>query len=130
MKILVIDGEYLVRYTLARILRSARYEVVTAADGERGMAMFRSAAPDVVITGSIMPGQDGCATIRQMRGERPDTKIIAISGGGQISDSYLLAIASNLGADDVIRKPFDADDLLSRVRQARALSDPGGGVAV
>jgi DNA-binding response OmpR family regulator len=129
MKILVIDDEYLVRYTLARILRSNGYEVVTAADGERGMAAFRSAAPDVVITDIIMPEQEGFATIRQMRGERPDAKIIAMSGDAQIGSLDLLAIARKLGADDAMRKPFDADELLSRVRQLHALPGLGGGVA-
>jgi DNA-binding response OmpR family regulator len=129
MKILVIDDEYLVRYTLARILRRNGYEVVTAADGERGMAVFRNVAPDVVITDIFMPEQEGFATIRQLRSERPDAKIIAISGPGQIGNSDVLAIARRLGANDVIRKPVDADELLSRVRQLRALAGPGGGVA-
>jgi DNA-binding response OmpR family regulator len=81
-----------------------------------------------VIT-DIMPEQEGFATIRQMRGERPDAKIIAMSGHAQIGHSDLLAIARKLGADDAIGKPLDADDLLSRVRQLHALPGPGGGVA-
>ena len=72
MKILVIDDDYLVRYTLARILQSQGYEVVTAADGESGMTLFRSAAPDLVITDIIMPEQEGIETIRQRRRELPD----------------------------------------------------------
>jgi len=81
MKILVIDDEYLVRDTLARLLRAKGCEVVTAADGEHGMTVFRSAAPDLVITDILMPEQEGIQTIRLMRHERPDAKIIAISGG-------------------------------------------------
>lgn len=127
MKILVIDDEHLVRYTLARILRSKGYEVMTAADGVRGMAVFRSAAPDLVITDIIMPEQEGIETIRQMRSERPNAKIIAISG--HIGNFDVLAIARKLGADDVIRKPFDAAELLSRVGRQQGLPERDGGVA-
>jgi DNA-binding response OmpR family regulator len=131
MKILVIDDDYLVRYTLARILQSQGYEVVTAADGESGMTVFRSAAPDLVITDIIMPEQEGIQTIRQMRRERPDAKIIAISGGSRFGDLDVLEIAIKLGADDAISKPFDAAELLSRVRQLHPLPEelpgPDGG---
>jgi DNA-binding response OmpR family regulator len=133
MKILVIDDEYLVRYTLARLLRAKGYEVVTAADGERGMTVFRSAAPDLVITDIIMPEQEGIETIRLMRRERPDAKIIAISGGARFGDLDVLEIARKLGADDVIPKPFDAAELLSRISQLHPLPaklpGPDGGVA-
>ena len=133
MKILVIDDDYLVRYTLARLLRAKGYEVVTAADGERGMIEFRNAAPDLVITDIIMPEQEGIETIRLMRRERPDAKIIAISGGARIGDLDVLEIARKLGADDVIHKPFDAAELFSRVRQfhpvPEELPGPDGGAA-
>jgi DNA-binding response OmpR family regulator len=125
MKILVIDDDYFVRYTLARVLRGNNYEVVTAADGEQGMIVFRRTAPDLVITDIIMPNQEGIETIRLMRRERPDAKIIAISGGGRIGDLDVLEIAHKLGADDVIHKPFDAAELLGRVR--KFLATPGDG---
>jgi DNA-binding response OmpR family regulator len=134
MKILVIDDDYLVRFTLARLLRKKGYDVVTAADGERGMTVFRSTAPDLVITDIIMPEQEGIETIRLMRRDRPDAKIIAISGGARFGDLDVLEIARKLGADDVIHKPFDAAELLSRVRQLypmpRELPGPDGPVAV
>src|SRR5688572_20817471 len=105
MKILVIDDDNLMRYMLERILRSNGYEVVTAADGARGMAVFRSATPDLVITDILMPEQEGIETIRMMRRERPDAKIMAISGGTQLGDFDILSMAGKLGADDVMNKP-------------------------
>jgi DNA-binding response OmpR family regulator len=130
MKILLIDDDYSVRYTLARILRGNGYEVVTAADGEQGMKVFRGAVPDLVITDIIMPNREGIETIRLMRRERAGAKIIAISGGGLIGSLDVLEIAQKLGADEVIHKPFDAAELLSRVRKLQIVPGQGdGGVA-
>lgn len=129
MKILVIDDDYFVRYTLARILRANGYEVVTAADGELGMNVFRSTAPDLVITDIIMPNQEGIETIRLMRRERPDSKIIAISGGARIGNLDVLELAQKLGADEVIHKPFDAAELLGRVRKFLAAPAQDDGAA-
>jgi CheY-like chemotaxis protein len=113
MKILVIDDDHLVRYTLSKILSSNGYEVVTASDGRRGMAVLRAEHPDVVITDIIMPEQEGIDTIIQIRRERPATKIIAISGGGRIRNIDFLDMAQSLGASEVLAKPFEADELLS-----------------
>ena len=113
MKILVIDDDHLVRYALSRILLSNGYEVVTASDGRRGMAVLRTEHPDVVITDIIMPEQEGIDTIIQIRRERPAIKIIAISGGGRIRNVDFLEMAHSLGASEVIAKPFEANELLS-----------------
>ena len=113
MKILVIDDDHLVRYALSKILSSNGYEVVTASDGRRGMVVLRIEHPDVVITDIIMPEQEGIDTIIQIQRERPGVKIIAISGGGRIRNIDFLEMAQSLGADDVLAKPFEVDELLS-----------------
>jgi DNA-binding NtrC family response regulator len=113
MKILVIDDDHLVRYALSKILLSAGYQVVTASDGRRGMAVLRAEHPGAVITDIIMPEQEGIDTIIQIRRERPRVKIIAISGGGRIRNVDFLEMAQSLGASDVLAKPFEADELLN-----------------
>jgi len=114
-KILVINDDTIVRQSLTVILEYAGYKVVSAEDGKRGMAAFRSEHPDLVITDIIMPEQEGIQTITEIRGVKPDAKIIAISGGGRIGNTDFLKIARHLGAFDAIAKPFDPDDLLTRV---------------
>jgi DNA-binding NtrC family response regulator len=114
-KILVIDDDVIVRETIVQILEDGGYQVLSAEDGKRGMAAFRAERPDLVITDIIMPEQEGIQTITEIRGVKPDAKIIAISGGGRIGNTDFLKIARHLGAFDAIAKPFDPDDLLSRV---------------
>jgi DNA-binding NtrC family response regulator len=114
-KILVIDDDVIVRETIVQILEDGGYQVLSAEDGKRGMAAFRSERPDLVITDIIMPEQEGIQTITEIRAVKPDAKIIAISGGGRIGNTDFLKIARHLGAFDAIAKPFDPDDLLTRV---------------
>jgi DNA-binding NtrC family response regulator len=119
-KILVIDDDDGVRTTLDHLLRDAGYEIATAEDGLRGMAMFRSEQPDLVITDIIMPEQEGIQTIAAMRKARPDAKIIAISGSRSLGNTDFLKMARSLGAMDIVSKPFDADELLTIVKNCLA----------
>lgn len=114
-KILVIEDNAIVRNTVMRILESAGYHVITANDGLQGIGAFRRESPDLVISDIIMPEQEGIGTIRQIIGENPSAKIIAISGGGRIGNTDFLQIARKMGARDALPKPFDPDELLSRV---------------
>jgi CheY-like chemotaxis protein len=126
MKILVIDDDHLVRYTLLKILQRNGHEVVTASDGKRAMTIFRSEHPDVVITDIVMPEQEGAETIIMIRHERPEVRIIAISGGARTRNVDYLEMARALGADDVLRKPFEAEELLSRLARLDIQPSDGG----
>ena len=87
-----------------------------AANGRDGVELLRSYKPDIIITDIFMPEQDGIELIIQARRERPDTKIIAMSGRGRVGNTSFLDIADYLGADATIAKPFDAELLLRSVR--------------
>jgi DNA-binding response OmpR family regulator len=115
MKILLIDDDKLVLYTLSRLFRDTGDTVLTAENGAAGLALFRRERPDLVITDIVMPEQEGLATIIEMRRECPATKIIAISGGLRQRDYDVLAMASKLGADDIMGKPFEPQELLDRL---------------
>jgi len=114
-KILVIEDNPIVRSTVGRILQAGGYEVISANDGLQGVAAFRKEQPDLVVTDIIMPEQEGIETIRQILSDRPNAKIIAISGGGRIGNTDFLQIARKVGATEVLPKPFDPDDLLQLV---------------
>jgi CheY-like chemotaxis protein len=113
--VLVIDDDPMVRYTVLAILRRAGYEVHLAEDGLKGLKTFRSRRPDLVITDIVMPVKEGLDTIRLIREWRPDTKIIAFSGGSRLGNKDLLGQATQLGATRVILKPFEPQELLAAV---------------
>lgn len=125
--VLIIDDEAEVSHALRRVLERAGFTVTTSLAGAEGLAAFERAPTDVVITDIIMPKMHGIAVIKTIRAQRPQTRIIAISGGGNfgpleyqpdaITTSAYLAAATQSGADAVLTKPFDKSDLLETVQR-------------
>jgi DNA-binding response OmpR family regulator len=113
--ILLIDDDVMVRETVKQILMSGAHDVIIAQDGRKGMEIFRKSRFDLVITDIIMPEKDGIEVIAEMRSQRPDVKILAVSGGGRIGNTDFLQIAGKLGANAVIAKPFDPDEFAAKV---------------
>ncbi|MBI2978458.1 MAG: response regulator [Rhodospirillales bacterium] len=124
-RVLLIEDEELVRVSLRRVLEGQGHEVFEAADGEEGVAEFRSMAKvfkasDVVITDILMPVKDGHDTITEIKEITPNAKIIAISGGGNVNPKVFLDISSALGADRVLSKPFSTEEFLDAVNHCLA----------
>ena len=114
--VLIIDDDVIVRRSLEYLLHDAGIEAITASNGRDGMKLFRAHQPRVVVTDIIMPEQEGIETIRQIRREAPETKIIAISGGGRIGKSDFLRIAAMFGADITLAKPFEPKQFIDAIR--------------
>ncbi len=110
-KVLVIDDEDILRNMLVRMLEGGEFEVRSAENGTEGVAICRDWAPDVVLTDVFMPEQDGLETIRAVRKLRKDTKIIAMSGGGNMGEFDMLRIARMMGAIRTLTKPFTMAEL-------------------
>ena len=119
-RILVIDDEEPVRFTLRKILEHGNYEVTVAKDGVEGTALFTAQPFPLVITDIFMPEKDGLQTIIELKKDHPDTKVIAISGGGQMGLIQQLETARHLGADRVIAKPFAPEEVLDCVKECLA----------
>lgn len=120
-RILVIDDDETVRLSVRLALEDADHRVEEAADGLEGMNLFRNHPADLVITDIFMPEKEGLETIDEIKQVAPQTKIIAISGGGRMDPEDYLEIAMRVGADYSLLKPFDiqvlvnaVDDLLDR----------------
>lgn len=111
-RILLIDDDPMVRDTVHRVMRWHGFEVVVAQDGVRGMEALWQYNPVLVLTDIIMPHKQGISVLAEIKRERPDVKVVVISGGGGIGNTDCLDMAAKLGADATIAKPFDGDELL------------------
>lgn len=116
-KILIIDDEPYILLMLKKMLEKAGYEVDLASNGQQGMQIFEKDKVDLVITDIIMPDKEGLEIILEMKKQRPDLKIIAISGGGRISPESYLECAAHFGATKVFQKPFKQKELVSAVNE-------------
>lgn len=116
-KVLIIDDEPYILLMLKKMLEKAGYEVDMASNGKEGLDLFEKHAADLVITDIIMPDKEGLEIILEMKKQRPDLKIIAISGGGRISPESYLECAKHFGASRVFQKPFKQKELISAVNE-------------
>lgn len=114
-KILVVDDEALMRQVLRHTLESAGHVVAEAGDGVQALAVYRSFAPQLVVTDVIMPERDGIQTIGDLMRIEPGLPIIAISGGAMDSGDLFLTLARHLGACHTLAKPFGVDELIAAV---------------
>jgi CheY-like chemotaxis protein/predicted regulator of Ras-like GTPase activity (Roadblock/LC7/MglB family) len=113
-KVLVVDDSLSVRKVVQRALEAKRIEVLSAASGTEAMEQITREAPDLLVCDVIMPDMDGyqiCDFVKKhpALGKIP---VILISG---IVNSTVLERAAKVRSDDVMRKPFAADELLHRI---------------
>jgi DNA-binding response OmpR family regulator len=122
--ILVIDDDIDLRVIMQEALQAEGYEVSVAADGAQGIALQRKQPASLLITDIFMPNKEGIETIRDFRKEFPNVPIIAMSGGGRLKrrGSTLFA-AKEVGAETILRKPFEMSDLLRWVAAALNASE-------
>ena len=116
-KILVIDDDELIRSLLRNFLERDGYEVMEAENGKIGLKLVRENGADLVITDLIMPEKEGIETIRELRRDFSDVKIIAISGGGAIGPETYLQMAKSMGAHRVFEKPFNLQEMSEAIRE-------------
>jgi CheY-like chemotaxis protein len=125
--ILVVDDEPEVGEAIRRVLEQAGFTVAVANSVSEGLQMTQAQQPDIVVTDMIMPRTNGIELIKTLRSQFPRVRIIAISGGGSFGlQSYkpdaikthaYLAAAREAGAEEILTKPFDMNDLLAAVRR-------------
>jgi DNA-binding response OmpR family regulator len=122
--ILVIDDDRDLCFVMVEMLRAEGYKVSVANDGEQGIKLQRKQPASLLITDIFMPNKEGVETIRDFRREFPDVPIIAMSGGGRLKTHGGLLIAKELGAAEILRKPFEMNDLLRSVAAALNRLEP------
>jgi DNA-binding response OmpR family regulator len=116
-RILIIDDDETYRSLLKNRFEREGFETELAPEGNTGIKLFKQGNFDLVITDLIMPDKEGVETITELRRDYPQVKIIAMSGGGISAAESLLNTAQKLGANRVIVKPFEWDDMLHLARE-------------
>lgn len=117
-RILIIDDDLNTRELLKELLTAAGHEVVLAENGKRGVLLMNPSIAQparIIITDIFMPEKNGIQTIAELRGRFPEAGIIAISG--EVGPKSLLGTALRLGADKTVQKPFEAEEILSAVKE-------------
>ena len=123
VRVLVIDDDDLVRDTLGFMVESAGHSAIIAKSAEEGLLAMETGPADIVVTDMFMPDRNGIEFISELRRRFPQTRIIAISGGGQAGDVEILEAAQNAGATAVLQKPFgpeELDETIAHVLSAQA----------
>ena len=111
-KILVADDDQNIAELLKLYLEKEGYTVVLAADGMEANEKFAAENPDIVLLDIMMPKLDGWQVCRDIR-KKSNCPIIMITAKGETFDKVL---GLELGADDYIVKPFEAKEVVARIK--------------
>src|SRR5271167_1192530 len=122
-QVLIVDDEPNLRKILSAQLSRDGYDVLTAEDGEQGLAQLREHHIDLVITDLKMPRVDGMTLLKRALEEEPELPVVMITAHGTI-DTAVEALKR--GAFDFVTKPFDKDEVRQIVAKALKTRELGG----
>jgi two-component system cell cycle sensor histidine kinase/response regulator CckA len=114
-KILIVDDEARLRDSLKVLLSNAGYNVLAGCNGKEAIECLDNASFDIALLDMVMPDMNGHQIMDYIKGRYPDTRVIIMTGHASIES----AVESlKKGAYDYLRKPFDFEQLLTRVKNA------------
>ncbi len=113
-KILVVDDEKNIRFTLKKALSNAGYEVETAINGDDGIEKIQEREYPVILLDMKMPGMNGLKFLEEINNINYQTKIVMITG---YSDVETAVETMKMGAVDYLRKPFKPKEILEVVEK-------------
>lgn len=129
-KILIVDDDNNIAELISLYLTKECFETMIVNDGESALSTFETFMPNMVLLDLMLPGIDGYQVCRELR-SKYSTPIIMLSAKGEVFDKVL---GLELGADDYMEKPFDAKELVARVkavlRRYKALPDKASNPSV
>ena len=115
-KLLVIDDEEAFRQLLREVLEQDGHQVWEADNGAAGLDIIRRQALDLAIVDVVMPKKGGIELLMELQHEPSDLKIIIMSGKIDTDRDSFQLLLRQLGAPNILRKPFDLDELRSRIK--------------
>ncbi|WP_322796222.1 response regulator transcription factor [Tepidiforma sp.] len=119
-RVLVVEDEESLLFTLAHNLTREGYQVITASRGDDALRLAREKHPDLIVLDVMLPGLDGIQVCRSLRRDS-DVPIIMLTALGGEGDRVA---GLDTGADDYMAKPFGMRELMARVRALLRRSGP------
>ncbi len=119
-KVLIVEDEESLLFTLAHSMKREGYQVLTANRGDDGLKMAREQKPDLIVLDVMLPGIDGIQICRLLRRDS-DVPIIMLTALGGEGDRVA---GLDIGADDYMPKPFGMRELMARTRALLRRSRP------
>ena len=117
-RILLVDDVPAVRLSIRATLEAVGYQVLEASDGKEALSLLDSQVVDLIVTDLWMPNLDGVELLKCLRAANANIRVIAISGGDMRKPiDVSAALAPTWGADAVLYKPFDNDDLVAEIKR-------------
>jgi len=116
-RLLVADDSETVLLMLQRRLEMEGYEVVTATDGLEALERMKELAPtepDVILLDAMMPNMSGTEVLEELRGKGSTVPIVMISAHLDAQEPERMR---NLGATDIVPKPFEWEDLIGKIEE-------------
>lgn len=110
--ILVVEDEPALLDTLEYSLKRQGYEVLTAADGVKAVALARDQKPDLVVLDLMLPGMDGIEVCRTLRQDMQMPILMLTARADEIDK----VVGLEMGADDYVTKPFSMRELMARIK--------------
>lgn len=111
-KILIVDDDQNICELLRLYIEKEGYQSVIANDGEQAVKLFLQENPDLVLLDIMLPKMDGWQVCREIR-KTSECPIIMLTAKGEVFDKIL---GLELGADDYVVKPFEAKEVVARIR--------------
>lgn len=120
--VLVVDDEAMVRRLSVAMFKRFGFEVLSAESGAEALRIFREQGDRIglVVLDQVMPGMDGATVLRELRGIRPDVRVLLVSG---FSEHEVLACFKGMEPAGFLRKPYDMASLRSEL--SRVMDGPG-----
>jgi CheY-like chemotaxis protein len=116
LRVLVIDDEPGISRALSDAASDAGYDVRTAENGLTGLARAAASAPDVILLDLVMPMMNGWDFAREYHRQPPPHAPIILMTAFTRSDDEARRAQSEVFAVDILRKPFDVDEMLSLIQ--------------
>jgi len=113
IKVLLVEDDTDLGMVLSQFLRLHDFEVALAPDAEKALEEYNSMKPDICVLDVMLPGMDGFSLARRIKSDSNDMPIIFLTARN-LKEDRLTGLS--IGADDYICKPFEADELVLRIK--------------